>query len=388
MLTHDELEELLDARGREILRQLLQDHLDLRALREENAARAHPRSRIGADQRPCPRVEYGHRRALATLFGTVTVRRCTWRAPGLSNYHPADVTLSLPKNRHSHGLVRLAALEAVRGSFDAASAAIARRCGPVIGKRQVGQAVITAAQDIDAFYAQRTCLPSTAGTLLVISVDGKGIVMRPDALRAATAKAAAARGTGRFRTRLASGEKPARKRMATLACVYDCEPAPRRPHDVIAPPGGRGGDRVLRPGPKAKGKWLDGSVADTPASVIAGAFDQAESRDPGHRRPWVVLVDGAPHQLELIQGEAARRRVTVHIVIDIVHVLEYLWSAAWSFHDSGDPAAEDLGRRPGPCRPRWRRPPGRHSDRNPGGKVRVSGRSAARRRFLHSLSDQ
>ncbi|MEW2581262.1 hypothetical protein [Streptomyces syringium] len=91
--------------------------------------------------------------------------------------------------------------------------------------------------------------------MLVISVDGKGIVMRPDALRTATVKAAAARGTGRFRTRLASGEKPARQRMATLACVYDCEPAPRRPHDVIAPPGGRGGDRVPRPGPKAKGKW-------------------------------------------------------------------------------------------------------------------------------------
>jgi hypothetical protein len=43
--------------------------------------------------------------------------------------------------------------------------------------------------------------------------------MRPGALRAATAKAAARQ--GKMRTRLAAGEKPNRKRMATLACVYD-----------------------------------------------------------------------------------------------------------------------------------------------------------------------
>lgn len=69
-------------------------------------------------------------------------------------------------------------------------------------------------------------------------------------------------------------------------------------------------------------------------------FDQAEARDPDHRRTWVVLVDGARHQLDLIRAEAARRGVTLTIVVDIIHVLEYLWGAAWSLHESGDPAAE------------------------------------------------
>jgi hypothetical protein len=75
--------------------------------------------------------------------------------------------------------------------------------------------------------------------------------------------------------------------------------------------------------------------------MIAAAFDEAEARDPQHLRTWVVLVDGADHQLALIRAEAARRGVTVHIVVDIIHVLEYLWGAAWSFHPAGDPAAED-----------------------------------------------
>jgi hypothetical protein len=338
---HDELEELLDIRGRELLRRLYQDHLDLRAAREEDAVRTRPCPVKGPDGVTRTRVEYGHERLLATLFGTVIVRRCAWRAPGTGNLHPADVVLSLPRLRHSHCLTRLAAIEAARGSFDAATRSIDRRCGAVIGKRQVEEATVAAAADIDAFYTRAIALPSTSSTVLVMSVDGKGIVMRPEALRPATRKAAAARGTGRFRTRLASGEKPARKRMATLACVYDTEPAVRRPHDVIAPPGGRHGDREVRPGPKAKNKWLTGSVADDPATVISRAFDQAESRDTGHRRPWVVLVDGAVHQLELIQGEATRRGTGISVVIDIVHVLEYLWSAAWCFHDAGDPAAED-----------------------------------------------
>jgi hypothetical protein len=31
--------------------------------------------------------------------------------------------------------------------------------------------------------------------------------------------------------------------------------------------------------------------------MIAAAFDEAEARDPAHLRTWVVLVDGAEHQL-------------------------------------------------------------------------------------------
>ncbi|MEU9128800.1 hypothetical protein AB0D08_11910 [Kitasatospora sp. NPDC048540] len=148
--------------------------------------------------RPRTRVEAGHHRALATAFGTVTVRMCALRAAPARNCYPADTALSLLAGRHSHGLRRLAAVEAVRGSFDAASAAITRRCGKVAGKRQVEQLVAAAATDVEAFYRARVPVPATAEVLLVLSVDGKGIVMRPDALRPATAKAAA-RHRGVFR---------------------------------------------------------------------------------------------------------------------------------------------------------------------------------------------
>src|SRR5450755_2915949 len=101
-LTACELEDLLAERGREVQRQLLQDHLDLRAAREERVAREHRPPAAGADGITRSRPETGHGRLLASLFGTVRVTRCAWRRPGAPNLCPADAALSLPACRRSH----------------------------------------------------------------------------------------------------------------------------------------------------------------------------------------------------------------------------------------------------------------------------------------------
>ena len=51
-------------------------------------------------------------------------------------------------------------------------------------------------------------------------------------------------------------------------------------------------------------------------------------------------MDGNNHQIDRITAEARKREVKATILIDCVHVLEYLWGACWSFFDEGDPAAE------------------------------------------------
>jgi hypothetical protein len=321
-LTAFELEEPIDEESRKVLLRLLQDHCDLRALREERQARSHAGPVAGPGGITRARLEARHGRLLATLPGTVTVTQCAWRKPGSPDYLPADAALSLPAGRHSHALAMPAAIEAPRGSLDAAHAAVTRRCGNVMGKRQAEDAAVSAAAGIPAFCAARAPEPCTQPSLLVMSADCKGIVMRPGALRAATAKAAAR--LGKMRTRLSAGEKPNRKQMACPVTVYDARPAERRPHDVIAPPGGRAGARELRPGPKALAKWLAGPVRRDPADMIAAMPGEAEARDPGHLRTRVVLVDGAGHQLGLVRAEAARHGATVHIVVNIIHVLPYV----------------------------------------------------------------
>ncbi|MGH9223838.1 MAG: ISKra4 family transposase, partial [Acidimicrobiales bacterium] len=208
-LAHGELEDDLDLRGRDLLRRLLQDHLDLRARRE---VRVEVR---GVDDVVYGSAEAGHTRALTTVFGTVEVERLAYRHRGAANLHPADGALNLPTERHSHGLRRLAAIESTRGSYDAAAEAISRATGVAVAKRQVEDLTRRAAADVEGFYATVEREPATDDDVLVLSVDGKGIVMRPDSLRPATEKAAAA-ATNKLETRLSKGEKRNRKRMAEV----------------------------------------------------------------------------------------------------------------------------------------------------------------------------
>ena len=64
-----------------------------------------------------------------TKFGQVSVSRIAYRSPGRPNVHLLDAALNLPEEKHSHGLRKLAAIEAARGSIEAACAAITRATG-------------------------------------------------------------------------------------------------------------------------------------------------------------------------------------------------------------------------------------------------------------------
>src|SRR5450755_2492148 len=277
-LQHAELEEQLEVRGRELVRRLLQGHLDLRAAREERRDDV-----AGEDGVVRTRAERGRSRPLVTKFGPVSVSRIAYRSPGRRNVHPLDAVLNLPEEKHSHGLRRLAAIEAARGSHEAARDAVARATGARIGKRQLEELARRAAAHVEAFYLRRAVSPAPDDHALVLTFDGKGIVMIPGALRPATARAAAA-AEGRLATRLSPGEKNGRKRMAELACVYDAVPVPRAPEDIISTPAqkrrkkkkkaqagkaeGKGKPRE----PQARGKWLTASVTDGIPAVIAAAF--------------------------------------------------------------------------------------------------------------------
>jgi hypothetical protein len=329
-LEHSDLESRLACEGRELLRGLFQEHLDLRACRERRVERVEDSA--GVARRA---VEPGHRRALGSVFGEVTVTRLAYRRRGMENLYVADGVLNLPMAQASHGVRRLAAVESSRGSYDDALGQIRERTGLSIGKRQVEALAVGAAADFEQFYATRQPPASPAAAdVLVLSADGKGIVMRPDALRAATAHAAR-RASPKLKTRVSRGEKRGRKRIAEVGAVYEIAPVPRTPADVLA----TAQEKTTQP-PRAKDKWLTASVLQDAATVVADVFAEAERRDPEHQRTWVALVDGNNHQLDRINKEANARNLNVAIVIDLIHVLEYLWTAAWCFHKEGDPDAE------------------------------------------------
>lgn len=326
LLEHGELEQQIEERGRLVLCQLMQDRLDLSAAREAQVVIR------GVDGVRRVSVERDRSRRLATVFGTVVHTRMAYRQRGVCALHPADSALNLPVGLHSHGLRFIAAVESTRGSFDDATEQIAVRTGSRPGKRQVIELALLAAQDVEHFYETRQREPTLAGDALVLSVDGKGIVMRPDSLRACTAAKAASE---KLKTRLSKGEKRNRKRMAEVGAVYEVTPVVRTGAAILATD-----DEQRTPAPRAKNKWLTASVEQEASEVIAKVFDEAERRDPASTRTTVALVDGNQHQINRIHAEAKQRGRDTTILIDFVHVLEYIWSAAWCFYPEGDPAAE------------------------------------------------
>jgi len=325
-LGHAVLEEELQVRGQQIARQLLQDYLDARAAAEPRREQV-----MGPDGICRRRAERGHARALASVLGPVTVTRIGYRVPGARNAYPADAELGLPAGRHSHGLAKMAACEAARGSLEQACAQVRSRTGGKLGTRQCQGLVRAAAADFGGFYAARPRPAPGPGQVLVLSCDAKGIRMRPGQLRP-RAERAAAGAVPRQDGRLSQGEVRTRKRMAAVGAVFAITPVPRTCRDILGP-----GPRP--PGPRAQGKWLIASAAATTAEVVAAVFAEADRRDPARRARWIALADGNKDQIAQIKAQAAARGITVTITCDLIHVSEHLWDAAWCLFPKASPDA-------------------------------------------------
>jgi hypothetical protein len=344
-VTLDAMEVLVIGQGRELLRGLVQLSLDTQAAGEARLPQV-----TGTDGVPRTRAERGHDRPVVTRLGRVRVRRIAYRSGvrGAGSLFPRDAVLNLPPLGYSWALQRLAQMFCRAGSYEQAHEFVLAATGVSIGKRQLEQITMAAAADAERFYRDRLqdhAAPAGAGAEqegslppLAISADGKGVAMLPGARRRRTR--APEQKVRTFDKRAGTGEKKGCKRMAETGCVFDVavpDGPPRTPGQVMrADPGGEPPAR-----PHAVNRWYTCDITAARDVTIGKIFDEAGRRDPDHLRTWIALVDGDVHQLGLIQAAAAARGITLAIVIDFIHVLEYLWKAAWCFHAPRDPAMED-----------------------------------------------
>ena len=324
-LEQGDVESLIAREGHELLRRLMPGYLDQRAEAEEPLDVL-----LGADG-PERRHGCARSRDLLTVFGEVTVRRLGYRGIRLGSVFPLDEALNLPTDKYSLGLRRKVGLEVAKGSVDEAVMAIEEGTGAQGAKRQTEQLSRAISVDFDEYYASQ---PREAGTgLLVMSVDGKGVVMRHQDLWEGTRKAAE-KSRRQLKTRLSRGEKRNRKRMATVASVYEVEPHWRTAEQIM----GRDEPETIRPKVRNKRVWA--SLRQSPAEVIEELFAEAQRRDPRHERSGLVLVDGQETQRGAVEAAMARHRADVVVIQDFGHALEYRWKAAYCFHPDGTEEAE------------------------------------------------
>lgn len=319
-LWFDEVERELATDGRELNRQMMQGHVNSRGSGD-----------IGPRLEAASGEVLTHRRlisrTLRSLFGDIRIIRMSYCLRGHPKVFPLDAALNLPPSSFSYGLQRFIVSRVSRNAFSDVLDLTREVTGMTVGKRQALKIVEDCAVDFDAFYDIRKPQKKGDNPILVLTTDGKGIVMRSEGLREIT-RERAGKATPKLKTRLARGEKSNRKRMAQVASVYGINPFVRTPQEIVDELARREAAKS-RPRPSQKRVWA--SIEKDADEVIRTMFEEAHRRDPKHKKRWVVLVDGNKHQLALVKSLARKEGVTATIILDIIHVIEYLWEAARLF---------------------------------------------------------
>jgi hypothetical protein len=333
-LTHAEAEQSIAEEGKDVLRLLLQGWLEAQGPGDVGPVL------VGSDGARREEKRYRERK-MESLFGEVCVGRLSYEKPGKASLRPLDAQLNLPQELYSHGVRRKVAKQAAKESFEEVVQSLEENTGAHVPKRQAEELTLRSAQDVEAFYKQRAeeaPQHQPCGPVLVMSTDGKGVPMRKEDLRPQTRKAAEER-THKLKKRLSKGEKRHSKRMATVAAVYTIERFVRRPEQIVAELRAvRETTQEKRPRPENKRVWA--SVCKEQEQVIKEMFEEALRRDPEHHKRWVAVVDGNKSQIRLIRKYAKRHGVELVLILDLIHVLEYLWKASYVLHGEGTLEAE------------------------------------------------
>ena len=270
------------------------------------------------------------RTSYLSIFGSIAIPRAYYWKPGAEKgWCPLDAELNLPEQRYSYLLQEWGTLLGVDGSFEKVTA----RLETLLGVKLWGQGVRTvsssAGSSVQDFYEQKPPPnPSEEGELLVATLDGKGVPIRPAEPR-------------ERRLRLRSGEKPNKKKEAVVSAVYSVDRYVRTPDDVIREISDLGfvvkPDPAPPPRPRPQGKRVRATLLGKDAA-FAEARRQLDERDPLGIARRVALTDGAAPLQERVLRDLAEPGGIV-LILDLMHVLTYLWAAANVDHAEGSTEA-------------------------------------------------
>jgi len=308
----------------------LQGHLDALFAKEQQEVEHWARPE-GSEVR-------ARRRHLETDFGRMTVNRHGLKLAGETDARfPRDQHLGLPPEIYALSLREGIADAAVEASFARSVERIDHATAGHVPQRQAEELVLRAAADFETFYATRTPPANdalSAKALQVMSSDCKGVTMRPEALRDATRKAAEAAHADAILGDPMAERKARRsdKRMAVVTAVWEQEPHARSAQDVLErlhrDPKGRKRRPRSDKAPRPQNKRVAASLVKSNAEGVAEMFDEAQRRNPDGERRNVVLVDGDEKQIEYVETEARKHQMAITVVLDLIHVIHYLWTIA------------------------------------------------------------
>jgi hypothetical protein len=257
--------------------------------------------------------ERSSQRAYVSLFGEVTVKRAYYLNAAQGGVCPLDAKVSLPERCYSDSVQeRLSAIN-VWVPQAQSLALMARFLGLQIAKGSLQSSLSDQAQYVDSYYQQRptTATPAT-DSLLVATADGKGIPMtRAD--------------SPPVQARRSKGAKKTAKKEAIVTALYSVAPYPRDSQDILRAllPDTLDAPKPDEPRPVPSNKQTFGTLAGK-AAALTHLAHQVAQREATAFTYRVALTDGSL----ALQQQMLAHLPDFTLVLDIIHVTEYLWDAA------------------------------------------------------------
>lgn len=278
-------------------------------------------------------------RAYFSVFGKFSVPRTVYRAYARPGVMPLDAQADLPERCYSYLLQEWMDHLSIRNVFKESEVTLTKLLGIQVSASRfevVNQDSITQ-HEYERFYAEKEPPSSEQeGAIQVLGFDGKGVPM----IKAEAIKLAA---------RAGKGEKRQKKKEAMVGVSYTVDRHERRAEEVaenlIYPEQARttrdaakqAGQACVSP-PKAQSIRRFASLEQPKKTVVEELVRDATARDSAHQRPWVVVMDGALGLWALIA--TMLKGVEYVGILDIIHVVEYLWTVGNALYGEGTTATK------------------------------------------------
>jgi hypothetical protein len=282
--------------------------------------------------RVLPRLDRIRPRPYLSIFGEVSVARVCY-GEGRIEAAPLDPRLHLPRRQYSYLFQQWLAAFVVDDAHAEAIKKLATILGLEVSVKASEDLNREQGSDVEPFQNH---LPTPEATeeepILVVTADCKGVPLVRSALPPEEATDTALPKLANKRR--GKGEKANKKKMAAVGAVYTIDPFVRTADEVI--------DEVMRkkaarrrPEPahkRVRAELLVGKVA-----LFLWLADEVIRRDPSRAKPLIFLSDGE-RALHDRQGEYLPEEAIC--ILDLFHVMERLWKAAWCFFDESSQKKE------------------------------------------------
>lgn len=266
-------------------------------------------------------------RGYFSIFGKLNISRAYYWEKDKGGCCPLDGVLNLAENGYSYLLAEWADLLGVRGVYDKVTQTLEKLLRIKLWKRPVEELVRKASSGVNEYYKKAPVpSPKTEGDILVTSIDGKGVPM----IRQEPAEK---------KVRLNKGDKKSKKKEAVVTTVYTLERCPRSVEDIVEEvmeDGASQGERKKLERPKPRNKRVRATLRGKDAAFEELARE-VKRRDPKGEKDKVVIMDAGAGLI----NKARNYLKGFTIILDLFHVLEYLWKGAHIFHREGSIEAQE-----------------------------------------------